>query len=297
MGFQGKPGARPEVPVAIYSLHHSSIGKSTQDEPYTAAAHVRYITRTRALGRIDGERMPTDAAEAMAYMREAEDTSRKNARVIDKVMLALPKELDAEQRVGLVRSFAQEVTKGKAPWLAAFHDKGKDAKNPHCHLVIRDRDPKTNKRVIGMSEVGSTERLRKAWEKHANLALEAAGIEVRIDRRTLEAQGIKRKPTIHEGVRARRMSREGRTPHSRRRSYRNRPRTRSKSRVVDYRKLDKGMSRTAYNRRLQLAHETEVERWAAIDADRRARELDNLRGIHRPDLDNGAARGFKRKLE
>lgn len=283
--------------MAIYSLHHSSIGKSTQDEPYTAAAHIRYITRARALGRIDGERMPTQAEQAIGYLRRAEDTSRKNARVIDKVMLALPKELDAEQRAALLRSFAEDVTKGRAPWLAAFHDKGKDAKNPHCHLVIRDRDPKTNKRVIGMSEVGSTERLRKAWEKHANLALEAAGIDARIDRRTLEAQGIKRKPTIHEGVRARRMSREGRTPHSRRRSYRNRPRTRSKNRVVDYRKLDKGLSRTAYNRRIQLAHETDEARWAAIDADRQAREIEHLRGIHRPDLDDGKARGFKRKLE
>lgn len=60
-GFAGKPAPIPEVLMAIYSLHHSSIGKSTQDEPYTAAAHIRYITRTRALGRIDGERMPTQA--------------------------------------------------------------------------------------------------------------------------------------------------------------------------------------------------------------------------------------------
>ncbi|WP_454632644.1 MobA/MobL family protein [Bradyrhizobium cenepequi] len=207
--------------------------------------------------------MPTDAAEAMAFMKEAEDKGRKNARVMDKVMLALPKELKPEQRVALVRCFAEEVTKGKASWLAAFHEKGKDAQNPHCHLVIRDRDPKTNKRVIGMSEAGSTELLREAWERHANRALEAAKIEARIDRRT----------------------------------YRNQPRTRSKTRVVDYRKFDKGMSRTAYNRRIQLARETDQERWAAIDDDRQRLEIDNLRDIHRPDLDEGRARGFKRKLE
>lgn len=283
--------------MAIYSLHHSSIGKSTQDEPYTASAHIRYITRARALSRLEGSRMPTDAGQAMAYLKKAEDTARKNARMIDKVMLALPKELDAEERGALVRSFAEEVTRGRAPWLAAFHDKGKDAKNPHCHLVIRDRDPKTGKRVIGMSEVGSTEMLRKLWEKHANAALELAGLEQRIDRRTLEKQGIRRKPTIHEGVRARRLSKEGRTPLSRRRTYRNRPRTRSPSRVVDYRKLDKGMSRTAYNRRISLARESEKELWAALDADRQGREIEQLRGIHRPDLDDGLARGRKRKLE
>jgi hypothetical protein len=283
--------------VAIYSLHHSSIGKSTQDEPYTASAHIRYITRARALSRLEGNRMPTDADEAMDYLRKEEDTSRKNARVLDKVMLALPVELDAEQRAALVRSFAEDVTKGRAPWLAAFHDRGKDAKNPHCHLVIRDRDPKTGKRVIGMSEAGSTERLRELWEQHANDALADAGLDIRIDRRTLEEQGIRRKPTIHEGVRARRLSKEGRTPPSRRRSYRNQPRSRSRIRVVDYRKLDKGLSRTAYNRRIRMERESDKDRWAAIDADRQRREIEDLRGIHRPDLDGGLARGRKRKLE
>jgi hypothetical protein len=283
--------------MAIYSLHHSAIGKSTQDEPYTAVAHIRYITRAKALGHLDGARMPTRADEAMGFLRAAEDAGRKNARIIDKVMLALPVELDAEQRMALVRAFAEEVTKGRAPWLAAIHDRGKDAKNPHCHLVIQDRDPTTKRRVIGMSEVGSTERLRICWEKHANLALEDAGLEVRIDRRTLEAQGITRPPTIHEGVRARRMSREGRTPRSRRRSYRNRPRSRNKVREVDYRKLDKGVSRTAYNRRIRLAAETDKDRWAAIDADRQQMEVEHLRGLHRPDLDDGLARGYKRKRE
>lgn len=283
--------------MAIYSLHHSSIGKSTQDEPYTSSAHIRYITRARALSKLEGKRMPTDPGAAMAYLKKAEDTGRKNARMIDKVMLALPKELDAEQRAELVRSFAEDVTKGRAPWLAAFHDKGKDAKNPHCHLVIRDRDPKTGKRVIGMSEVGSTDRLRELWERHANVALKKAGLDLRIDRRTLEKQGIRRKPTIHEGVRARRLSKEGRTPLSRRRTYRNRPRTRSRSRVVDYRKLDKGLSRTAYNRRIALARESEKDLWTALDADRQQREIEHLRGIHRPDMDDGMARGRKRKLE
>jgi len=283
--------------MAIYSLHHSSIGKSTQDEPYTASAHIRYITRARALSRVEGERMPTDAAEAMDFLKKAEDSSRKNARVIDKVMIALPKELDAEQRAALVRSFAEAVTKGKASWLAAFHDKGKDAQNPHCHLVIRDRNPRTGKRVIGMSEAGSTKLLRELWEEHANAALAEAKLDIRIDRRTLEEQGVRRKPTIHEGVRARRMSKEGRTPPSRRRSYRNQPRSRSRTRVVDYRKLDKGLSRTAYNKRIRMEAGSERDHWAAIDADRQRIEIDHLRGIHRPDLDDGLARGRRRKLE
>jgi len=40
--------------VAIYSLHHTPVGKSTQAQPYTAAAHTRYITRKDALSAVRG---------------------------------------------------------------------------------------------------------------------------------------------------------------------------------------------------------------------------------------------------
>lgn len=115
--------------MAIYSLNHKSIGKTTQDQPYTTRAHVAYITRERALSRLDGARMPVSRKGAMDWFQAAEDGDRKNARVADKVMLALPRELDGEQRAALVRAFAEEVTQGRASWLAAFHDMGKDEKN------------------------------------------------------------------------------------------------------------------------------------------------------------------------
>lgn len=133
----------------------------------------------------------------------------------------------------LIRGFAEEVTQGRAPWLAAIHDKGKDEANPHCHLVIHDRDPETGKRVIGMSENGSTERLRSLWEDHTNQALTSAGHNARVDRRTLEAQGIDRKPTIHEGPRARGMAGRGVAPNSRIRTRRNGRGAKSRTRSVD----------------------------------------------------------------
>ncbi|WP_170145803.1 MobA/MobL family protein, partial [Rhodoplanes elegans] len=198
--------------MAIYSLHHQPIGKSTQARPYTASAHIHYITRTKALTHLDGERLPVSRRGAMGFLRQAEDGDRKNARVVDKVMLALPREFDAGQRHALVREFAEAATQGRAGWLAAYHDGGKDADNPHCHLVIRDRDPETGKRVAGLSEKGSTERLRLMWEQHVNAALERAGRSERVDRRTLEAQGLSREPTIHEGPRSREMDRRGARP-------------------------------------------------------------------------------------
>lgn len=141
-------------------------------------------------------------------MDEAEAGDRKNARVIDKLMLALPRELDEKQRVDLVRAFVTDLAGGKAvPFLAAFHDMPgtKDEANPHCHLILRDRDPETGKgRVIGMSEKGSTERAREVWERVTNAALEAAGSDARIDRRSLQERGVTdREPSAHEGPQAR----------------------------------------------------------------------------------------------
>lgn len=269
--------------MAIYSLHHSSVGKSTQAEAYTASAHIKYITRASVLSRVAGERMPTSSGHAMRFLREAENGDRKNARVIDKIMLALPRELNAQQRLALVRGYAEAITKGKASWLAAFHERGKDAQNPHCHLVIRDRDHETGKRVFGMSEKGSTERLRLLWEKQANLALQQARREARIDRRTLKAQGIERTPTIHEGVRGRRMHRQQRQVRSRPRTRRNSALAKSRTRKVDYPRIDRGHSRCAYNERIQArAREIAAEYWAVLDDHDRALELDRLRAIHKP---------------
>lgn len=284
---RANPARRECVRVAIYSLHHSPVGKSTQAQPYTAAAHINYITRRRAMSLMQKARLPgQNPREVAEYLKVCEDKDRKNARVIDKVMLALPRELNQVERVKLVREFAEHVTQGRAPWLAAFHDKGKDASNPHCHLVIRDRDPKTNKRVIGTSEKGSTEQLRESWEKYANQALERAGSSERIDRRTLAEQGIEREPTIHEGPQSQAMDKRGAKPKSRQRRVRNAPGARRPERNVDYRRIDKGNSRPQVNRmRRAAAQETERDYWAAIDGDSRARELQELAAIHSPHRD------------
>lgn len=188
-----------------------------------------------------GDHMPippagTKGGPARAWLDEQEETDRKNARVIDKLMLALPLELDGQQRVALINAFVAELTQGQTPWLAAIHDKGKDEANPHCHLILRDRHVVTGKRALNMSEKGSTERVRELWESAANAALEKIGSDARIDRRSLPAQRedtleqayaakdhakrlnlfqkaekLDRSPRGHEGPRAREIARKGRT--------------------------------------------------------------------------------------
>jgi hypothetical protein len=186
--------------MAIFSLHHSFIGRSAHPAG-AAGGYVRYITRSEACRTILGERIPLDRA-VYSWLEEQEKGDRKNARVIDRVVVALPAELSREQNITLLHDYAERMTQGRTRWMAAIHDGPGDADNPHAHIVFRDRDVETGRRVMMTTEPGSTERFRQGWEHEVNRALERAGLEVRVDRRSLAAQGIDREPQIHVGAAA-----------------------------------------------------------------------------------------------
>lgn len=144
--------------------------------------------------------MPTDPKAARSWLDQQERDDRKNARVIDKITLALPRELSRKRRRALVQSFGDLLTDGRASWLAAIHQEGKDAANPHAHFVIRDRDQQTGKRVAQLSEKGACDRVRLLWETAINDALAAAGSLERVDRRSHAARGLEAAPTRHRGI-------------------------------------------------------------------------------------------------
>ncbi|MBX9748341.1 MAG: MobA/MobL family protein [Roseococcus sp.] len=105
----------------------------------------------------------------------------------------------------------------------------------------------------------------------------------RIDRRSLEAQGARRKPTIHEGPRSRAMKARGAQPLFRRREVSNRQGARGRRCCVDYPKIDDGRSRPDYNRQI----ESLAELWQAVDADRQRREFAQLAHHQEPGLPEG----------
>ena len=78
--------------VAIYSCNLMSVGRTTHAAG-TAGAHLRYISREDAEPVVQCEHMPASPAEARTWMDNQEAADRKNARVLDKVRLALPREL------------------------------------------------------------------------------------------------------------------------------------------------------------------------------------------------------------
>lgn len=136
---------------------------------------------------------------------------RKDAQLAREIQVAIPIELNREQKLKLVLNFVQEqfVAKGMVADVN-FHDL--DSHNPHAHIMLtmrflegdhfgqKNRD--WNKREL-------IPQWREQWANHANLALLEAGSSEKIDHRTLEAQGINRIPQIHLGVHAHAMQKRG----------------------------------------------------------------------------------------
>ena len=177
--------------MAIASINHKSIGKKTHP-PRTASAHLRYVLRASACDEVLATNMPmpeigSRGGLAKQWLEEHEDTSRKNARVIDKLMIALPIELTQPQRVELLHAYVEDITGGEEiSWLAALHDQ--DSHNPHVHMIFRDKGLRSGKRVVEFSEKGSTQRLRERWQQICNEHLAQAGFDARIDVRSLKVQ-------------------------------------------------------------------------------------------------------------
>lgn len=237
--------------MAIYSCNLKSVGKTTH-APGTAGAFIRYISRPEAEPVLLAEHIPLDPVEARTWMDGQERAMRANGRVIDKIRIALPRELNEQQRAALIRDFMTDLTKGQVPWFAALHQTGKDSHNPHAHIALHDRGISTGKRVLRLSDnprdrMGAglpgpkaVEWIRERWEVMANRALARAGVEARIDRRTLEAQGIDRQPGIHEGPGARYVHAHVRRPGSQRKIN-------GCGRVIDYPAIDAGRLRREFN--------------------------------------------------
>lgn len=164
--------------MAIPFIKHSFIGKSKQSQPYTAAAHVRYISRLSATNYRYAERMPVQWHAAQRFLNEREDSIRKNGRVIDKLVISIPREMTMDQAVDAIRNFGFQLSDGRAPFYFTIQDW--DSHNPHCHFILVDADIETGKRVFKTTDKDSSERIKELWEGVCNRELKALGIDASI---------------------------------------------------------------------------------------------------------------------
>lgn len=147
---------------------------------------------------------------------------RKDAQLAREFNIALPVEMTDEQKKALAIDFCNEnfVKNGMIADIA-FHKL--DSDNPHFHVMLTTRSLTPDGSGFGQKvrEWNSKEQLeawRKGWADTANEHLQAAGIDARIDHRSLKDQkaeldalpyptteqqaqaiSLDRPPTIHRG--------------------------------------------------------------------------------------------------
>jgi hypothetical protein len=168
------------------------------------------------------------ARDRQALWNAAEQAeNRSNSRVAREYELALPHELNKAQRLELVREFAADIANrhGVAVDFAihAPHRHGDD-RNWHAHLMATTRTIEAkglgakaamewsdgNRRLAGLGKAkAELKDIRGLWEVRANEKLKEQGLEIRIDHRSLAAQGIERTPTTHLGPAVTGMERRG----------------------------------------------------------------------------------------
>ena len=197
--------------MAIYHLRASVISRAT-GRSGTAAAAYRSAERIEdrrtglvfdyaARGGVDHteilapEHAPdwvSDRSELWNRAEEAE--TRKNSRIAREIRVALPDELSHAERIALVRDFAQAqfVDRGMVADIA-LHAPGRagDERNHHAHILLTTREVDAEgftSKNRDWNAVAVLEVWRAAWARDSNAALERAGIEERVDHRTLVAQ-------------------------------------------------------------------------------------------------------------
>jgi ATP-dependent exoDNAse (exonuclease V) alpha subunit len=224
--------------VAIYYLNMKTFGRSAGNRATSAAAY-------RSGERIKDERtgniynhsrrtdvlhteivLPSRFAAQGAQMDWARDRSklwnaaehaesRRNARVAREYAVALAAELTPEQRLGLVRNFAQELAdRYQFAVDFAIHAPKNDPRNYHAHLLATTREvtpdglgPKTALDVSGpererrglRSTVQELISVRERWAVLTNEALRAANVPARVSHLSYAAQGLDRVPGRHLG--------------------------------------------------------------------------------------------------
>lgn len=161
---------------------------------------------------------PAWAADRQQIWNAAEAAEkRKNSVVAREFEVALPAELSASQRLALVREFgAALVERHGLAADVAIHAPGRqgDQRNHHAHVLCSTRrleaEGFTKKtRELDDPKSGEVAGWRERWSEITNRHLERAGAYVRVDHRSLEAQGIDRPPGVHLGPKFTAIERKG----------------------------------------------------------------------------------------
>src|SRR6266516_3512711 len=152
------------------------------------------------------------------YFQAAERHEGKNRVAFTEMKISLPQELSHRENMALTRDLVDTIAGENLPVVYAFHDPmvmDESARQPHLHLLISARrtdehlrTPEQHFRKFNRAhpEQGGAEKDPASWHFGSvrasrvmvsdiiNIHMEQSGYLGRIDPRSLEAQGIARKP-------------------------------------------------------------------------------------------------------
>jgi Ti-type conjugative transfer relaxase TraA len=148
---------------------------------------------------------------------------RKDAQLAREVEFALPRELSQAEGIALAQDFVREqfVARGMVADLCVHAPRGEDGEaKPHAHVLLTLRDITPAQQADGSDAAfGAKQRAwnsttllegwRARWAELANERLASLGHDVRIDHRSLAAQGIPLEPQHKVGPAGMRRAERG----------------------------------------------------------------------------------------
>ena len=188
---------------------------------------------------------PPEYADRQTLWNAVEKAERgKTAQLAYSFEISLQNEFSLEENIALARKFLLEqfVSRGMTVDVS-FHEKEHEdggTPNPHFHFLcpirpieqdgkwglkqrrvyaldedgnrIRDQNGEYVFNAVPTTDWGSPETLehwRQTWAEMCNAKFAEKGLDVRIDHRSYERQGVDLLPTIHEGATVRAMEKKG----------------------------------------------------------------------------------------
>ena len=188
---------------------------------------------------------PPEYADRQTLWNAVEKAERgKNAQLAYSFDIALQNEFSLEENIALARQFLLEnfVSRGMVVDFAVHQPDREDGgiPNPHFHVIcpirpieqdgkwglkqrrvyeldedgnrIRDQNGEFVFNAVPTTDWGSPETLeywRQTWAELCNGKFAEKGLDVRIDHRSYERQGVELLPTVHEGATVRAMEKKG----------------------------------------------------------------------------------------
>lgn len=210
--------------IGMLKLRNGSKGKGVAHFNYIMREdkykpHAEKLEKLEAVGHGN---MPEWASEnPKMFWQEADKHERENGRIYKEHIIALPRELNEEQRLELVNDWIKQEIDDKHPYSFAIHTpQGMDGKEqPHVHFMFSqrthdgiERSPdQFFKRYNGKHpERGGAKKANEATTKtkskeavkeqrlrlgdHINKHLERAGSKSRVDMRNWKEKGLDQKP-------------------------------------------------------------------------------------------------------